>query len=98
MSASFIDRLEIALATVEVDERPSSQRLCHGVDREVPPGEVVIESARSERADVDLPSTLPRDHPPTAELLRKRKSGRADMVGDRSGGLFYVTRGDQVDI
>jgi hypothetical protein len=61
--------LEVVEAAVQVDQRPTVQRLGQRVDGDVPRREVGLQRAAVQRREIDLPGLAAAHHAPRAERL-----------------------------
>ena len=78
--------------------RQVGQRDRDRVDREVPLGQVRLDSIASQPGDVHVPATVARQRPPARELLGQPERVSSGGAGDLAGCVSLVSGDGQVDV
>ena len=90
--------VEVARASVGIDELAAAQRLGHRVDRQVAGGEVGLQRAALQRGDVDLPAAIAGDDAPGAELVGELERGATGPAPEAARGAAHVAVHDDVEV
>ena len=85
---------QVGEAAERVDEVAAAERLGDRVDRQVAPGEIVLDRLALQRHQVDLPAAVAGDHAPGAERLRERERVPARAAGDAARRSAAASPGD----